>query len=651
MVRSMQGGETGTIAPLAHGDPSVLGPWQLLGRLGAGGMGIVYLGRDGERLAAVKAVSPGLAGSPAFIARFRREVSICRRVTGPQVAELLGADTIGPQPWLAIRFIPGPTLDVAISRHGPMTEDTLKGFALAVLEALREIHGAGVIHRDLKPANVILTPETPVIIDFGIAGATDVTPLTATGSVLGSAGWMSPEQILGEEITEAADVFSWAALVAYAATGRPPFGVGRPEALTYRVVHGSADLEGLPSALLPLVTRSLSVAPGDRPRVEDLLAELVSDRSASVADAIHHSWRGDEAEDLAGLGVRPRAASALDKKWRRRPGAVATVALLALALVGGGLAWQLKRPASGGSWVGRGATAADSKAGCSDRRESTGAGTGSPGKARTAVAASPVAIASDGHDVWVVSGAENLLTELDPVTLDVVDILKVSGQPEGVALTDRDVWVTESRDDMVNAIDRCAPDNNERFNVGGHPEAVVALGSEAWFTMSNDSNQSVGRIVGGQHTQINLGRPADGIAATPSSVWVAAAGAVMEIDPTSTRIRRTIDLHRSTEGIAARDDGVWVTNPDENAVTRIDPATGTFTSIPVGTHPRGIVATSDAVWVTNQNDGTVTHLDSKTNAVLATVKVGRDPIGIAADERWIWVANHGSNDVTRIPRS
>lgn len=276
-----------------------VGPWTLDSKLGSGGMGTVYLGTDGSRLAAVKVISPALAEDPAFRKRFRREIEICQRVTGDQVAELLDAGADDVRPWLAVRYVPGPTLRDAVVQHGPLAGETLRGFAIATAEALRQIHRDGVVHRDLKPSNVILTPDTPVIIDFGIAAASEATSLTATGMILGSAGWMAPEQVLGREVTPAADVFSWGALIAFAATGRPPFGEGRPEALSYRIVHGEPDLDGLEPALRTLAATAMSADPNRRPSIDQILQSLAGTSDATaVAAGIAMTWLLDGSEEL-----------------------------------------------------------------------------------------------------------------------------------------------------------------------------------------------------------------------------------------------------------------------------------------------------------------------------------------------------------------
>lgn len=331
---------------LGLGDPSRLGPWKLVGRLGAGGMGTVYLGRNNERIAAIKAVSRALVDSPDFRARFRREVDVCRRVTGAQVAELYDADPDAAQPWLAVRYVPGPTLDHAIQEHGPLRGSTLAGFALATAEALRQIHSAGVTHRDLKPSNVILTAETPVIIDFGIAGVADATALTASGTSMGSAGWMSPEQILGNPTGPASDVFSWGALIAYASTGNPPFGTGRPESLAYRVVHGNPDLGGVPSEYRGLVAAALQVEPTARPSVQEIERHLGGDPTAvDIADTIAATWAGNDATRLAETAFTPTVPPpAPTSKRRWHAPAFITAVVLVLAVAGLALYFGTKSP-------------------------------------------------------------------------------------------------------------------------------------------------------------------------------------------------------------------------------------------------------------------------------------------------------------------
>lgn len=280
----------GGLEPLQPGDPTTLGAWRLLGRLGAGGMGIVYLGerRDGTT-AAVKAIHPHLALDAAFVARFRREVEASRLVRGPYVAELLDADVKGRVPWLATTYVPGPTLADYLAERGPLPDAQILALAAGLAEGLHSVHHAGVTHRDLKPSNVLITPTAPVIIDFGVATAAEATALTTTGSVIGSAGWMAPEQVLGKPATPATDIHAWAALVIFAASGEPPFGHGRAEALAYRVVHEAPDVAAIPASIRPVVVRALSKDPSDRPSLDEVRHSIGKDERQD-ATAIAQTW-------------------------------------------------------------------------------------------------------------------------------------------------------------------------------------------------------------------------------------------------------------------------------------------------------------------------------------------------------------------------
>ncbi|MFD9407484.1 PQQ-binding-like beta-propeller repeat protein [Streptomyces sp. NPDC059989] len=258
---------------LGAADPLRIGPYALAGRLGAGGMGEVYLGRSaGGRTVAVKVVRPDLARDTAFRDRFRREVAAARRVSGAFTAPVVDADTDAEVPWMATSFVAGLSLHSAVAAHGPLPEDALRMLTAGLAEALVSVHGAEVIHRDLKPANVLLALDGPHVIDFGIARATDGTALTSTGSVIGSAPYMSPEQALGQHLTAASDLFSLGSTVAFAASGASPFGDGAGAAVLFRVVHTEPDLSALPASLRHLIERCLAKDPGERPAPREVIA-------------------------------------------------------------------------------------------------------------------------------------------------------------------------------------------------------------------------------------------------------------------------------------------------------------------------------------------------------------------------------------------
>ncbi|MFD5106214.1 protein kinase domain-containing protein [Streptomyces cinereoruber] len=270
---------------LAGSDPRQVGPYTLVGRLGAGGMGAVYLGRSsGGRTVAVKVVRPDLAGDDGFRDRFRREVAAARLVSGAFTAPVVDADPDAGVPWMATAFVPGVPLSRAVTAHGPLPEAALRMLTAGLAEALVGVHAAGVVHRDLKPANVLLALDGPHVIDFGIARATDGTTLTSTGSVIGSAPYMSPEQALGQHLTPASDVFSLGTTVAFAALGESPFGDGAGAAVLFRVVHTEPDLSAVPESLRPLVERCLAKDPEERPAPREVIAAVAGADPGAPSD-------------------------------------------------------------------------------------------------------------------------------------------------------------------------------------------------------------------------------------------------------------------------------------------------------------------------------------------------------------------------------
>jgi serine/threonine protein kinase len=255
--------------------PRNIGPYRLVEKIGEGGMGVVYLGADPEgHRVAVKVLGPAVASDPNARQRLAREVETMRRVRNRFVAEVVGGDVAGPAPYIVTRYVPGRTLEDMVRQSGPLRGAALYNLAEGLAEALTAIHAAGVVHRDLKPGNVMIDDGHPVIIDFGIAHVPDATRLTKTGLVMGTPGYLAPEVIEGSASSGASDVHSWGTTVAFAATGRQPFGTGTYQTIFFRVLEGKAELDGVPPRLLPFVTAALSTDPRSRPTARWLAGQL-----------------------------------------------------------------------------------------------------------------------------------------------------------------------------------------------------------------------------------------------------------------------------------------------------------------------------------------------------------------------------------------
>jgi serine/threonine protein kinase len=274
-----------------------VGPYRLLGKIGAGGMGMVYLASSpADDVVALKLVRPELADDEGFRRRFKSEVAAGRRVGGICTAKVRDADPEAERPWVVTDFVAGPNLADLVDRHGPLPADQQRALALGLAEALVAIHGAGVVHRDLKPTNVLCSPSGPKVIDFGIAQAADATLITLTGEVVGSPSWMSPEQVAGGTATASADMFSLGSLLVFAATGRPPFGKGQLEAVLWKIINEPPDLgdDGLLDAeLRPLVVRMLEKDSAERPSAQEVLEQLSTqghDTALSVTQVLNSSW-------------------------------------------------------------------------------------------------------------------------------------------------------------------------------------------------------------------------------------------------------------------------------------------------------------------------------------------------------------------------
>ncbi|UQT55068.1 serine/threonine protein kinase [Streptomyces durmitorensis] len=352
---------TEVFQPLQADDPPVVAGYRLAARIGAGGMGRVYLSHtQGGRPLAIKVVRPELADDPAFRRRFSREIKAAQRVRGAYTAELIDADADGVPPWLATLYVPGPSLSDAVARSGPLPVPAVLWLMAGVAEALQAIHGAGIVHRDLKPSNVLLAADGPRVIDFGISLASGATsPHTATGSVVGTPQFMAPEQASVGEVTAATDVFALGQTAAFAALGEPLYGDGPSVSVLYRIVHSEPDLSLLPAQLRPLFARCLAADPAERATLAEIVdwcrQRLGPGADAGAGPAVWREVTGPEVSVPAPVPhptrmhtqplfapPRPTVPTGQDeRRARRRRNALITGIVTGSALLVLGLTWMV----------------------------------------------------------------------------------------------------------------------------------------------------------------------------------------------------------------------------------------------------------------------------------------------------------------------
>jgi outer membrane protein assembly factor BamB/tRNA A-37 threonylcarbamoyl transferase component Bud32 len=298
---------------LTQHDPRRIGPFEVLGRLGAGGMGLVYLARSASgRRVAIKTVRTELAEDQLFRVRFTREVEAARAVSGFYTAAVVDADPRAAVPWLATAYVPAPSLEEIVNECGPLPAQAVRWLAAGVAEALQSIHGAGLVHRDLKPSNVLVVEDGPRVIDFGIASGVSNTRLTMTNVAVGTPAYMSPEQAKdSRSVTGASDVFSLGSMLVFAATGHPPFHGANPVETVFMLLREGPDLEGLPDELRPLIESLMQMEATGRPNPADLQAQL----------APHLFNSGSDDSGTASAWLPERAVSMIEARRNGRPAA------------------------------------------------------------------------------------------------------------------------------------------------------------------------------------------------------------------------------------------------------------------------------------------------------------------------------------------
>ena len=608
-----------------------MGPYRLLGRLGAGGMGQVYLGLSpGGRHVAVKVVHAEFAASPDFRVRFRREVAAAQKVSGLFTAPVVDAEVSSAPLWLATAYVPGPSLSEAVNEHGPLPAASVLALAAGLAEGLAGIHAVGVVHRDLKPMNVLLAPDGPRIIDFGISWAAEATSLTGAGFVVGSAGFMSPEQAAGGDVGKASDIFSLGTVLVFAATGEGPFGTGSSDALLYRVVHNPPDLERVPDEVRPLVERCLAKDPASRPSAADILAEVGAAHPVPgwLPDPVIRPYASDPVPRATGgtadvpavddptMAAAPARGHVPEpggdptpRRRRRRPlilAGITTTLLVAGVIIGVVLAGSTPRTVAGA----HNPASSRSPARARPTRRGWTFTTAASVDGTATVAGGIVYIGDDNGNIYAIDAATGALRWKLPTGSSVVS------RP---AVVDGTVYVGSENND-VYALNAATGAVLWKYNTGGSVDSGPAV-SDGLVYVGNDNNEvfaldaATGAV---RWTQQNVG---DNVTTNPAvvggTVYVgcddnsvyalnAATGAIRWQRPTHGQVNSSPAVVGGVVFVGSDDGNVYALNATTGAVEWTRPTGGKVDSSP---------AVAGGVVFIGSDNGKVFALDAATGAV------------------------------------
>jgi len=678
---------------LAPGDPRQVGPFLLHFRLGAGGMGRVFLGfSPAGRAVAVKVVHPRLARDPEFVRRFRQEVAAARAVGGAYTAPVVAAGPDDDPPWLATAFVAGPSLAEAVAEAGPLPAGAVWRLAGGLVEALQAVHACGLVHRDLKPANVLLAADGPRVIDFGISRALAGTAATASSMIVGTPAFMSPEQAESLPAGPASDVFALGSVIAFALTGNAPFGGGHPAAVAYQIVHAQPDLSGIPGPLRDLVDSCLAKDPAARPPLARLADAITAGSASHLRAPSTLFWP----EPVAGLISAHQDRLRADMPPAANPEPVSAAAPArheptspVMAEPGQPDAEATSTAPRQPGWLAAGNQPAPAVPGGRSRRAAAWRVpllAGAAGLAVTGVVIALIANAAPSGSTGTPGAGISHGASTSPGTgasrgpgqsssapaspSAVIASIPVAAGPTFAAVDSslHRLYVTSQGNygDTVSVIDTQTDQVVATLTVGVGPAGIVVdprshnvyvagYGAGGSGTAVSVINGNTDQVTG----TVTVGNAPRGIAIDPVTnlVYVtdSASNAVSVINAATNKVAGTVTVGQDPGSVAVDPvtDTIYVTNANDGTVSVIDGKTGRVTHlITVGNGP-GVVAVDPAtgtVLTANTSDSTVSVIDGRTGKVTATLAVGAAPDGLAVDAPTavLYVANNQDGTMSLI---